>query len=194
MRAKRKRSKKPSEAVHMSRHAEVRKNGVEGAGGEKRRACHPPSAQPALSVFWLNTISPPPASYFQLTCVWMTVCVCLWESESVLEVRFGAEAIKALLKHFCCCWLMLKQKESRKKKRRSETVREGARSQWLSGAAQQSAGSLSILWAERCEMSQQPNSNIKLSWAAQGKSRMDGEERVAVNASSISWPSLLQTF
>lgn len=110
------------------------------------------------------------------------VCVCAHEcfrareSECVLEVRFGAGTIKALLKHFWCCWLMPKQKES-EKKRGSETVREGIDTQWLSQPAQQSAGSLSILWAQRCEMSQQPNSNIKLSWAAERKSRREREQR-----------------
>lgn len=98
------------------------------------------------------------------------------ESVCVLEVRFGAGTIKALLKHFWCCWLMPKQKES-EKKRGSETVREGIDTQWLSQPAQQSAGSLSILWAQRCEMSQQPNSNIKLSWAAERKSRREREQR-----------------
>lgn len=98
-------------------------------------------------------------------------------SECVLEVRFGAGAIKALLKHFWCCWLMLKLKESEKKKKKKKRERkwdsEGGseHTQRLSRPAQQSAGSLSILWAQRCEMSQQPNSNIKLSWAAEGKSR-----------------------
>lgn len=156
------------EAGHISQWAEGRKM---GAGGGKRRACHPPSAQRALLFFFFSStlFFSPPASYFQPTvcaCVPACMCVC------VLEVRFGAEAIKALLKHFWCCWLMLKQKES-EKKRGSETVREGAYTQWLSQPAQQSAGSLSILWAQRCEMSQQPNSNIKLSWAAEGKSRME---------------------
>lgn len=90
------------------------------------------------------------------------VCMYVCLSECVLEVRFGAEAIKALLKH--------KLKESEKR----EEVRRWGRehTQRLSWPAQQSAGSLSILWAQRCEMSQQPNSNIKLSWAAEGKSRM----------------------
>lgn len=74
-----------------------------GAGGGKRRACHPPSAQRALLFFFLSStlFFSPPASYFQPTvcvCVRANVCVCLFEC--VLEVRFGAEAIKALLKHF----------------------------------------------------------------------------------------------
>lgn len=111
--------------------------------------------------FLFNTFFPTTSKLFPTHCAHVCMYVCL--SECVLEVRFGAEAIKALLKY--------KQKESEKK--RSETVREGAHTQWLRWPAQQSAGSLSILWAQRCEMSQQPNSNIKLSWAAEGKSRME---------------------
>lgn len=128
---------------HISQWAEGRKM---GAGGEKRRACHPPSAKLALSpspsptLFFCSTLFfPPPASYFRPTahtgvCVCMDMCL----SECVLEVRFGARAIKALLKHFWCCWLMLKlkegeEREKEKKKRKkesegvrgSETVREG---------------------------------------------------------------------
>lgn len=174
---------------HISQWAEGRKM---GAGGEKRRACHPPSAKLALSpspsptLFFCSTLFfPPPASYFRPTahtgvCVCMDMCL----SECVLEVRFGARAIKALLKHFWCCWLMLKlkegeEREKEKKREKREGGSEGkwdseggsAHTQWLSWPAQWSAGSLSILWAQRCEMSQQPNSNIKLSWAAEGKSR-----------------------
>ncbi len=165
----------------------------DGSRGSEKEGMSPSiSTTSSLSFFLFNTFFPPPASYFQ-----PTACVCVCLSECVLEVRFGAEAIKALLKHFWCCWLMLKQKES-EKKRGSETVREGVHTQWPSRPAQQSAGSLSILWAQRCEMSQQPNSNIKFSWAVEGKSRMEryGErgERFAVNAFSITWPSLLQTF
>lgn len=166
------------EAGHMSQWAEGRKM---GAGGEKRRACHPPSAQRALSLFSVqHFFFPPPASYFQPTactrvCVCMCVCMYVCLSECVLEVRFGAGAIKALLKHFWCCWLMLKLKEGEKKRKKREEVRQWGRerthTQRLSRPAQQSAGSLSILWAQRCEMSQQPNSNIKLSWEAEGKSR-----------------------
>lgn len=121
----------------------------------------------SLPLFFLfNTFSPPPSSYFQPTaCMRAWVCMC------VLEVRFGAGAIKALLKHFWCCWLMLKLKGEWRKRQREEVRRGGsAHTQWLSGPTQQSTGSLSILWAQRCEMSQQPNSNIKLSWAAEGKS------------------------
>lgn len=76
--------------------------GARRAGGEKRRACHPPSAQRALSFFLFNTFSQP-ASYFQLmVCVrvCMHECFRARESECVLEVRFGAGTIKALLKHF----------------------------------------------------------------------------------------------
>lgn len=58
-----------------------------------------------------------------------------------------------------------------KEQKGSETVREGGHTEWLSQPTQQSTGNLSILWAQRCEMSQQPNSNIKLSWVAEGKSR-----------------------
>lgn len=143
----------------------------DGSWGWEREGMSPSISTTSSPFFFFSStlFFSPPASYFQPTvcaCVPACMCVC------VLEVRFGAEAIKALLKHFWCCWLMLKQKES-EKKRGSETVREGAYTQWLSQPAQQSAGSLSILWAQRCEMSQQPNSNIKLSWAAEGKSRME---------------------
>lgn len=143
----------------------------DGSWGWEKEGMSPSISTTSSPFFFFSStlFFSPPASYFQPTvcaCVPACMCVC------VLEVRFGAEAIKALLKHFWCCWLMLKQKES-EKKRGSETVREGAYTQWLSQPAQQSAGSLSILWAQRCEMSQQPNSNIKLSWAAEGKSRME---------------------
>lgn len=125
-----------------------------------------------LSLFSVQHFSLP-ASYFQLmVCVRVHECFRARERECVLEVRFGAGTIKALLKHFWCCWLMPKQKES-ERKRGSETAREGIDTQWLSQPAQQSAGSLSILWAQRCEMSQQPNSDIKLSWAAERKSRRE---------------------
>ncbi len=124
------------------------------------------STTSSLCFFLLNTffshhqqaISNPQCTYMRVC-----VCVCVCLSECVLEVMFGVETIKALLKY--------KQKEREKK--RSETVREGAHTQRLSWSAQQSTGSLSILWAQRCEMSQQPNSNIKLSWAVEGKSRME---------------------
>lgn len=129
----------PLRMVIQSQWAEGRKM---GAGGEKRKACHPPSAKLALSP------SPSPALYFCSTLFFFSttsklfpthgahgsVCVCMdmCLSECVLEVRFGARAIKALLKHFWCCWLMLKLKEGeREKKKReegvrgSETVREG---------------------------------------------------------------------
>lgn len=70
------------------------------------------STTSSVFLFCSTLFFPPPESYFQPTaCVCACMCLCL--SECVLEVGFGAKAIKALLKY--------KQKESEKK--RSETVR-----------------------------------------------------------------------
>lgn len=78
----------------MSQWAEGRKM---AAGGEKRRTCHPPSAQRVLSLFFCSTLF----SHHQraLSEPRRRVCAYVRLSECVLEVRFGAEAIKALLKH-----------------------------------------------------------------------------------------------
>lgn len=54
-----------------------------------------------------------------LQCAWEHERVCLM---CVLEVRFGARAIKALLKHFWCCWLKPKLEEIEKRGRGSEKV------------------------------------------------------------------------
>lgn len=86
-----------------------------------------------LFFFLVDTFFPQPASYFQPT-AYMSVCVCVSVSVSacVLEVRFGARAIKALLKHFWCCWLMLKLKEEEKKE--GEEVRQWGRERTHSAA------------------------------------------------------------
>lgn len=79
----------------MSQWAEGRKM---AAGGEKRRTCHPPSAQRVLSLFFsVRHFFPTTGEPFPSRSVRVCTCVCL--SECALEVRLGAEAIKALLKH-----------------------------------------------------------------------------------------------
>lgn len=72
-----------------------------GAEGEKKRARPPPSAQQAL----LSLSFFPPAQQFFHHQPAISNPQCAREHERVclmcvLEVRFGAGAIKALLKHF----------------------------------------------------------------------------------------------
>lgn len=120
-----------------------------GAAGEKKRACHPPSAKPvpfssppvSHSSFPASTLFPlqPPASYFQpAACTRLRALTCVWVSayQRWGWGGLGGRAIKALLKHFWCCWPTLqlkegerKKKEERRKKKKpqskgSETVRE----------------------------------------------------------------------
>lgn len=78
----------------INKWVEERKMGAAGAKGEKMGACHPPSTQQAP--FLCSTLFSTTRKLFPTH----SVCMCVCLSEYMLEVRFGAGAIKALLKHF----------------------------------------------------------------------------------------------
>lgn len=193
------------------RRSKLRRNRREvwswGAAGGKRRTCNPPATQPALSISLSLPFSC--SNTFSTTSeLFPTRSVCI--SECVYECSrwgLGLRPIKALLKHFWCCWLMLKQGTVKKESKwdsESERGRERVFAPMLSRPAQWFAACLSILWAQRCEMSQQPNSNIKLSCAAKRKSKIEPcwkrggrarrESGLVLTLSPITWPSLLETF